>query len=178
MNTISLFPKGKIFVFSDLYGEPCENQATFQIAVFGEYLRWAFRCWFKEKPKDMTAVHGKKVYRDECVELFIGSRERYYEIDVSAYNMVFSAFVENPNGDDEPPAKEIQIEGLETSVKIGEAYYEVVCKVPMKTFAGLGELYFNAFRVEMQGGERVSRTISQTNSNSHHKPASFLQLGR
>ena len=173
---ISLFPNGKSFGFSDLYGNPCENKAIFEIAVIGECLHWAFRCYFKEKPKDMTAVHGKKVYRDECVELFIGNRERYYEIDASAYNAVFTAFVENPNGEDEPPAKEIQIADLEINSEMFEEYYEVRCNAPMAIFRGLGELYFNAFRVEMRSGERISRTISPTNSNSHHKPKSFLRL--
>ena len=38
------------------------------------------------------------------------------------------------------------------------------------------KLYINAFRVEMKNGERVSRTISKTNSNLHHLPEAFISI--
>ena len=173
---ISLFPDKKVFAFSDLYGKPCENRAYFQITIDGLYLYGVFRCYFKEKPKDMTAVHGKKVYRDECVELFIGNRKRYYEIDVSAYNVCFVALVENPNNEPEPIAEETEIQGLETSVEMYGNYYETTYKIPIESLKEFGALYFNAFRVEMVKGERVSRSISKTECKSHHLPQAFIPI--
>ena len=38
------------------------------------------------------------------------------------------------------------------------------------------EIYFNAFRVEMVNGARVSRTISKTNSKSHHNSEVFIPI--
>ena len=173
---ISLFPDGKKTKLTDLYGKTCENEAYFEIKAIDSYLYAAFYCFFKEKPKDMTAIHGKKVYRDECVELFIGNREKYYEIDVSAYNARFTALVQNPNNEPEPPEKEIEIAGLETSVEMQANYYEVVYKIPLDSLKAFGQLYFNAFRVEMVNGQRVSRAVSKTMCKSHHCSAAFLPV--
>jgi hypothetical protein len=162
---------------TDLYGKPCENETTFEINADNSYLYATFTCFFKEKPKDMTAIHGKKVYRDECVELFIGSKKEYYEIDVSAYNVRFIALVENPNGDPEPEASETEINGLETSIEWLDSCYIARYKLPIVSVKEFGkEIYFNAFRVEMVEGKRVSRTISKTNCTSHHVPQAFISI--
>ena len=174
MTSLFLNKKARL---TDLYGKPCENETTFEINADNSYLYATFTCFFKEKPKDMTATHGKKVYRDECVELFIGTRKKYYEIDVSAYNMRFVALVKNPNNEPEPIAEETKIEGLETSIEWGENHYIASYKLPIESIKRFGEeIYFNAFRVEMVNGERVSRTISKTNSKSHHDSKAFIPI--
>ena len=173
---ISLFLNKKARL-TDLYGKPCENETTFEINANNSYLYATFTCFFKEKPKDMTAIHGKKVYRDECVELFIGSKKEYYEIDLSPYNMRFVALVENPNNEPEPKATETDIEGLETSIEWADTYYIARYKLPIESMNRFGEeVYCNAFRVEMVKGERVSRTISKTNSKSHHNTEAFIPI--
>lgn len=174
MTSLFLNKKARL---TDLYGKQCENETTFEINVDNSYLYATFCCYFKEKPKDMTAIYGKKVYRDECVELFIGSKKKYYEIDVSAYNMRFIAIVENPNNEPEPKATETEIEGLETSIQWADTYYIARYKLPIASIKRFGEeIYFNAFRVEMVNGERVSRTISKTNSKSHHNSEVFIPI--
>ena len=162
---------------TDLYGKPCENETFFEMHADNSYLRIDFTCFFKEKPKDMTAIHGKRVYRNECVELFIGNKKEYYEIDLSAYNICFTAFVENPNSDPEPEVTETEIEGLETDVEWADSYYIAKYKLPTVSLRRFGEkLYFNAFRVEMVNGVRVSRAVSKTNSTSHHVPEVFIPI--
>ena len=174
MTSLFLNKKARL---TDLYGKPCENEPTFEINADNSYLYATFTCFFKEKPKDMTAIHGKKVYRDECVELFIGSKKEYYEIDVSAYNMSFVALVKNPNNEPEPIAEETEIEGLETSIEWADECYIARYKLPIASIKRFGEeIYFNAFRVEMVNGERVSRTISKTNSKSHHDSKAFIPI--
>ena len=173
---ISLYPNQKTRL-TDLYGRPCDNETAFEINADNSYLYATFTCFFKEKPKDMTAIHGKKVYRDECVELFIGSKKEYYEIDVSAYNLRFVALVENPNNEPEPIAEETEIEGLETDIEWADSYYIARYKLPIESIKTFGEeVYYNAFRVEMVKGERVSRTISKTNSKSHHNTEAFISI--
>lgn len=159
---------------TNLYGKTCENQTYFAINFDGSYLYVTFWCYFKEKPKDMTAVHGKKVYRDECVELFIGSKEEYYEIDISAYNMRFVALVENPNNEPEPKATETEIEGLETSIEMLETHYVASYKLPLGSLRRFGkEIYFNAFRIEMVEGSRASRALFPTGNATHHETSAF-----
>lgn len=174
MTSLFLNKKARL---TDLYGKPCENETYFEITAENSYLYATFTCFFKEKPKDMTAIHGKKVYRDECVELFIGSKKEYYEIDVSAYNMRFVALVENPDNEPEPKATETEIDGLETSIEWADTYYIARYKLPIESVKNFGEeIYYNAFRVEMVAGERVSRAISKTNSKTHHNTEVFIPI--
>ena len=141
----------------------------------GDCLYCVFRCYFKNKPKDMTAVNGKKVYRDECVELFIGGKSEYFELDVSPYNVSFYAIVEN-DGDPEPDFKEIENDDICITTQIHKDFYDVLYKIPLCELAVFPKLYFNAFRIEMIDGQRVSRSVFATDSTSHHVPDAFVRI--
>ena len=163
------------FPFFDLWGNACENEAYLKMTHDGVYLYCFFRCYFREKPQDVTAIHGKKVYRDECVELFIGSKNNYFEFDVSPYNMQFFVLVDN-KGEPEPAFSEV-VGDFSTATVMQDSFYEASYKISLKELLRFGKkLYINAFRVEMKNGERVSRTISKTNSNLHHVPEAFISI--
>lgn len=157
----------------DLFGNPVPNDTFCKLVHDGENLYVLFKSFFKVKPLPTFEKHGNKVFRDDCVEIFVGNKSTYLELDVSAYNVLFSAVIKNDNGDIEVEEKE----GLaKTQAVIKDGYYEVNYKMPLVNLKEFGDLYFNVFRVEMVDGARTSRSASKTDCLSHHESRAFMPL--
>lgn len=190
MNMTSLFPNGYSVLaaikepqdfdgvpgielpFFDLFGGEVENAGYLKICTFNSYLVACFRCFYKEKPIDASTFYGNRVFRGECVELFIGSRNEYYELDVSPYNVRFFALI-----DENGQAIEQTDLGISTVAKWGDGSYEILYKIPLSKLKRWEKLYFNAFRVEgICHEERFSRSVWKTDSLLHHVPAAFKRL--
>ena len=162
-----------ILTVRDLFGNTVPNDTLCKIAHDGENLYVLFRSYFKVKPLPTFDIHGNKVFRDDCVEIFIGNKTTYFELDVSAYNVLFEAIIKNDN-------MQLEIDeqkGLTTTTaKIYDDYYEVKYQIKLESLKRFGDLYFNIFRVEMVDGKRTSRAVSKTNNLSHHVTEAFMKL--
>lgn len=157
----------------DLFGNPVTNDTFCKIVHDGQNLYVLFKSFFKIKPLPTFDKHGNKVFRDDCVEIFVGNKSTYLELDVSAYNVLFSAVITNHDGEIEIEEKD----GLaETSTVIKDGFYEVKYKIPLSNLKQFGDLYFNVFRVEMVDGARTSRASSKTDCLSHHETRAFMPL--
>ncbi len=132
-----------------------------------------------------NAIHAEG---DAC-EIFIGSsknRDTYYEIEVSPDNRVMLAKVTycGINESDGKPIlkhefvaeEDCFVESKVTKVPNG---YGVEIKIPKsKILTGDGEIYFNAYRVESDGGEmdKYLIALNPTVSNTYHSPDAFVWL--
>lgn len=162
-----------VLTVRDLFGNDVPNDTLCKLAHDGEYLYVFFRSYFKERPQPTFNIHGNKVFRDDCVEIFIGNKSTYFELDVSAYNVIFEAIIKNNNMELEIDERQ----GLtKTTSEIFDEYYEVNYVIPLKSLEVFGELYFNVFRVEMVDGKRTSRSASKTDNLSHHVTDAFIKL--
>ena len=157
----------------DLFGNPVPNNTLCKIVHDGEKLYVLFKSFFEIKPLPTYEVHGNKVFRDDCVEIFIGNRTTYFELDVSAYNVLFSAIITNCNME----LDIVEKDGLTvTEAEINDGYYCVKYEIPLCQLEQFGDLYFNIFRVEMVDGKRTSRSASRTDCLSHHQTRAFMPL--
>ena len=157
----------------DLFGNNVPNDTFCKIVHDGKKLYVLFKSWYSGTLEPTFHVHGNKVFRDDCVEIFIGNRERYFELDVSAFNVLFEAVITNDG-------KSLDIDeqkGLtKTTATIFDGYYEVTYEIELDSLTQFGDLYFNLFRVEMVGGARTSRSMSKTDCLSHHETRAFIPL--
>ena len=122
---------------------------------------------------------------DAC-EVLIGSdpeRRFYYEIEISPENKLMCALMEN-KGDDENgvPILEINFVDLpfvKSNVSCTENSYEATVSFPKeKILSGDGEIYFNAYRLETDGGEMDKHlfALNPTMKPKFHRPSHFLWL--
>jgi hypothetical protein len=104
----------------------------------------------------------------------------YYSFAVSPYNKTFIAYITNFDSM-KPLPLEIESDLIKSNAFIGSGYYDVIMVIPLNKFVDefnvkTTELYFNAFRVNMEGGKRKSSCLYKTNSISHHVPESFTKI--
>lgn len=122
---------------------------------------------------------------DAC-EVLIGSdpeRRFYYEIEISPENKLMCALMEN-KGDDENGVPILEINFVEESfiksnVARTENSYEATVSFPKdKILSGDGEIYFNAYRLETDGGEMDKHlmALNPTMKPKFHRPSHFILL--
>ena len=158
----------------DLYGLPVPNMSFVRFGHFNAYLYAAFRCFFREMPEDVSGLYGNRVFRGECVELFLGGKKEYLELDVSPFGNRFYALIRQEG--EEHSAEELPLP-VTTTEKWYNGCYEVVYRIPKEELSRFDELCFNAFRVEgVYHKERFSRAAFATNRPEHHVPESFGKL--
>ena len=172
--------KNEEYAFKDLYGNEPENQTKVVFECDDENLSLKFRASFTgvlpEKYKKKTG----KVYRADCVEVFIAFWEdlsSYYEFDVSPFNKMFASKIRNLN-DEGIECIPCEKNLVETTSRVFDGYYEVNYRIPFKRF-GITRtscIYLNAYRVEMLNGKRISRSLNPTYNKSHHVRSSFVKL--
>ena len=162
-----------ILSVKDLFGNAVPNDTFCKLVHDGKTLYVLFKSWYSGTLEPTYHVHGNKVFRDDCVEIFIGNRSQYFELDVSAFNVLFSAIITNDNMQLDIEEKD----GLaKTTACIKDGYYEVKYEIPIDSLKVFGDLYFNIFRVEMVDGKRTSRSASKTDCLSHHETRAFMPL--
>ena len=122
---------------------------------------------------------------DAC-EVLIGSdpdRRFYYEIEISPQNKLMCALMEN-KGDDENNEPILEINFVEdcfvkSSVTVNGNCYEATVSFPKdKILSGNGDVYFNAYRLETDGGEMDKHlfALNPTMKPKFHRPSHFLWL--
>ena len=122
---------------------------------------------------------------DAC-EVLIGSdpeRKFYYEIEISPENKLMCALMEN-KGDDENGIPILKINFIEdcfveSNVVRTENSYEATVSFPKeKILSGDGEIYFNAYRLETDGGEMDKHlfALNPTMKPKFHRPSHFMFL--
>ena len=122
---------------------------------------------------------------DAC-EVLIGSdpeRKFYYEIEISPENKVMCALMEN-KGDDENGVPILEINFVdepfvESKVVRTDDSYEATVSFPKeKILSGDGEIYFNTYRLETDGGEMDKHlfALNPTMKPKFHRPSHFLWL--
>ncbi len=126
---------------------------------------------------------GGKVFRSESVEVMLAFDSKlvnYYSFAVSPYNKNFNAYITNFDMI-EPLSLEIEKDLIKTYTTIDNGYYDIIIVIPLDKFVeGFNvkstDVYFNAYRINMEGTKRKSSCLSKTNSISHHIPDSFYKM--
>ena len=162
------------FAFHGLRGEDVENQTLFKLVKDGTHFYAFFRCAYQETPKDLSGAYGNKVYKGECVELFIGDKDAYYELDVSPYGVGFWALV-TADDSGEPCFLE-EFDGFSAKTDFVDGRYDVTLKIPFEKLEKFEALSFNAFRVEKTGDERISQSLFPTGCKFHHVVSAFQKI--
>ena len=122
---------------------------------------------------------------DAC-EVLIGSdpeRRFYYEIEISPENKLMCALMEN-KGDDENGVPILEINFVEecfveSNVTRNENSYKATVRFPKeKILSDDGEIYFNTYRLETDGGEMDKHlmALNPTMKPKFHRPSHFLWL--
>ena len=136
-------------------------------------------------------INGQISYNDihsegDACEVLIGSdpdRRFYYEIEISPENIGMCALMEN-KGDDENGIPQLVINFVdksfvESSVTRTENSYEATISFPKeRILSGDGEIYFNAYRLETDGGEMDKHlmALNPTMKPKFHRPSHFVWL--
>ncbi len=179
MNYTKILSQETKYKMTDLFGREPENNTYISFSYDENSLCVCFTAYFsKPLPQKYKRKTGK-VYRSDCVELFLAFEKEssdYYELDVSPFNKTFFAKIKNLDDVNVQvfPWKEKQIV---TNSQVFDDYYEVVYTIPLWAFPEYkGDIYLNAYRVEMQKSKRISRSLFPTYSLSHHIKKSFKRL--
>ena len=173
------FSHTNAYCMTNLYGEETENKTYICFRRDEENIYVKFKAYFSNPLPQRYKRKTGKVYRSDCVELFLAFEENandYYEFDVSPFNKTFAAKIKNLD-DCNVQAFPFQNGLITTTAKILDDYYEIVYSIPLRSFPEYkGEIYLNAYRVEMQKNKRISRSLIPTYSISHHIRKSFQKL--
>ena len=122
---------------------------------------------------------------DAC-EVLIGTdprRKEYYEIEISANGLLMTALMVN-HGFDETGEPRLDIHFVDVPFvdgrveKTENGYIAEVSFDKSKIYSGDGEIYFNAYRLETDGGETDKHlfALSPTHRPKFHDPDYFLYL--
>jgi len=161
-----------------------------------EKLYVAFKCY----DSDIQSTFKNRddpIYEEEVVEIFIDPNcdlKGYYEINVSPWNVVYDAFVFNPNGTRSGMRVDVgwDCEGIETAVKIHAAQDEkgekkqiwtVEIAIPFRSLAETpsvppndGDVWrLNLYRIERSPKYELI-SWSPTLKPSFHVPSAFGKI--
>ena len=166
-------------------GSEATYKTTVDISEFNGILNFKF---IAENTKFYCPHHNYNDIHSEgdACEVLIGSdpdRRLYFEIEISPENKLMCALMEN-KGDDENGVPILEINFVEESfvesnVIRTENSYEATVSFPKdKILSGDGEIYFNAYRLETDGGEMDKHlfALNPTMKPKFHKPSHFLWL--
>ena len=143
----------------------------------GSDLFFRFEC---ENSQHFSAYseNNEPIYLGDVVEVFIGAGknpEKYYELEVAPNGTKFFAGITNSGG--ELKVKLIDPK-FDSEVEITDSGYKVSITLPEKIFGDTDakNLYFNAFRIETEGGETEKNllALSPTLSGTFHDPKTFI----
>ena len=167
-------------------GKETSRKTYFKMGYTNDALIVKFKSEYAGELNGAYAEFGSLVYRHDCVEIFLspyGNLKNYYEFDVSPYNGLFAAKIYNIDNF-EAEATPFEQNPIQTQTKIYEKTYEVSYKIPYSCIVKEEDIekvkdlpwLFNAFRVEVIDGERISRSLVPTGSRTHHNANVFLKI--
>lgn len=141
----------------------------------GNNLRFHFSC---ENSKLFSAYSedNEPIYCGDVCEVFLsvdGKLNEYFEIEVAPNGTVFFAKILNDNGLKATFLKK----NFKTSVTLTEKGYDVEIVIPYSSLgAGEHPIYFNAFRIETEGGipDKNLLALSPTLKTTFHVPEKFI----
>ena len=125
--------------------------------------------------------NNKPLYDGDVCEIFIGRRDEYYEIEVSPDGNGFFALIKNDGNGRFAMEKFLDCEDIVFSAKKTDGGYEVSIELDDELVSRLccdGEVLFNAFRIETDGGEKEKYlyALSPTLCGSFHRGEAFVKL--
>lgn len=169
--------------FCDTFGNTPKVNTNFKVCYYNKKLFFAFRVFFDgELPSSYMRKCGK-VYRSESIEVMLAFNSKlvnYYSFAVSPYNKTFIGYITNFDSL-KPLSLEIEKDLIKSYTEIGSCYYDVILEIPLDKFVDnfnvkTTEVYFNAYRINMEGTKRKSSSLFKTDSISHHVPQSFTKM--
>lgn len=123
---------------------------------------------------------NEPIYRGDVAEIFIcvcGDRRKYFEIEVAPNGTAFFAAIRNENG---LHAKLLDTKTLQAKVTPRDGGYIAEIKIPFAAlgYNGFGEIVFNAYRIETEGGvpEKNLLALNPTLCGTFHMPQFFVSL--
>lgn len=164
------------------------NEAIYDTSV--EIIRSNESLYFKFHCKSSSCYCPFHNYNDihssgDICELLIGSdpnRKKYYEIEISPENVLMIGLIENCGEDKNGPVLKIEfidecfIKSRVTPIESGfiaELWFDerYIC-------TGDDEIYFNAYRIETDGGESEKHlfALNPTMRGKFHTPEYFVYL--
>ena len=161
-------------------GEKTPFKTTLRYSMKGEMLAFFFDC---EKSECFSAYSddNEPIYLGDVAELFLGVGEnpqKYFEIEVAPNGAVF--FAEITNDGDEKKVKFLPTDTITAETERTESGYKVSVFVPERIFGNLKgrKIYFNAFRIETEGGETEKNLIAlnPTLNDTFHVPDKFIRF--
>lgn len=168
--------------------EENERKTTVEITEKDGYLTFVFTA---ENCKYYCPYEGEynKIHSDgDICEVLIGTdpnRKEYYEIEISPHNDLMLAKMSYlGEGENEPilGIDFVETPFVQTQVLLREGGYVATVKFPKdKIRTGEGEIYFNAYRIDTDGGKYIEEqqllfALNPTMRGKFHTPAKFLWL--
>lgn len=143
----------------------------------------ADKCKFYCPYEEYNGIHA----RGDACEILIGAdpqRKQYYEIEISANNQVMIALMEYKGVEEATQNPILKINFVEecfveSSVeRLENGYVAHLCFPKEKILSGDGEIYFNAYRLETDGGEKEKHlmALNPTKRPKFHCPSSYVYL--
>lgn len=171
----------KAFLKDNRTGEDTPFKTEIEYERRENGLFFAFDC---ENSKLFSACDedNAPIYKGDVAEVFIcacGDRRKYFELEVAPNGKVFFAKILNKDG--------IHIELLNPKSIKAEAFlrengYSVNIFVPNEVIGvkKFGEVVFNAFRIETEGGEPEKNllALSPTLCGTFHMPQFFIDIDK
>lgn len=124
--------------------------------------------------------YNDDIYCGDVVELFLQTdrKDQYYEIEVAPNNAHFIAIITNDGKSFS--GERLSDDFVESSSKFDGSIWRCVITIPLNKINYSKEkgIYFNAFRIDTDGGERDKHLFSlyPTLCGSFHKMDSFKML--
>jgi len=167
------------YLLNSRTGEKTNFKTALRYGVVGSSYAFSFDC---ENSELFSAYSedNEPIYLGDVVEVFIGigkNPRKYYEIEVAPNGTKFFAEITNDGGDLKVKFSQVEIK---TEVERFKNGYKATIYIPETLFSNRGkkELYFNAFRIETEGGETEKNllALSPTLSDTFHDPSKFIPL--
>ncbi len=158
-------------------GKDLPFKTTLSYKMSGQNLEFVFECDHSEY-FSAYSVDNEPIFMGDVVEVFIGigkNPKEYYELELAPNGTRFFGKIKNNGG-------KLKVELLSpefnaTVERTKSGYKSVIAiKESVITKLGKGKIYFNAYRIETEGGEAEKHLIalSPTLSSTFHKPEYFI----
>jgi len=161
-------------------GKQATYKTDFSIELTKKYILVTFIA-HSSKFNSYSDKYNDEIYKGDVCELFLATsknKNRYYEIEVAPNNTAYLAEIYNNNGVLEHYY--IEENFLTTNVVKDKDTYKATISIPLEKlkYTSLEDFYFNAFRIETDGGEieKYLFAFNPTLCGSFHKPEFFVKL--